>query len=305
MIMGSVPSSLIRLAFVLGSALGILFASPAAVFAQTYEGAQMIGFAESIRALGTSNDAIYVNPAGIALGGTYSLEIGYLDDFRGSDRRLNASIIDSQAGPVAAGLAYTYTRRRPDDLPEANERLEGHRAELALAGRVAETAAIGLSVRYLTFDRRDPFTEARNDDGFSALTLDAGLQWRIWQGLAIGLVGYNLTNSDRPELPISWGAGVGYLYDAFSIEADVRYNAQIGNPRYSLGAGYVVAQSFPVRAGVAYDRDTKEWDLSVGVGVALERIGIDIAYRQTVNPNGSASDRDARIFAAALRAIFF
>ena len=67
------------------------------------------------RGLATGNDSIYVNPAGLAMAKIYSIELGYLDDLLGSDRRFNASIVDSQAGPVAGGFAYTYTKRAPDD----------------------------------------------------------------------------------------------------------------------------------------------------------------------------------------------
>src|SRR5438477_564148 len=84
-------------------------------------------------------------PARIALGAVYSLELGYLDDARGSDRRFNASIIDSQAGPLAGGVAYTYSKRRPDDMPSGEDRLVGHRLELSLATKVAENASLGMT----------------------------------------------------------------------------------------------------------------------------------------------------------------
>lgn len=278
--------------------------APLGAHAQSYEGARLLGFAEAQRALATGNDAIYVNPAGLAMAKVYSIEVGYLDDLMGSDRRFNASIVDGQAGPVAAGLAYTYTKRAPDAAEGTDERLEGHRTELSLATLVADTAAIGVTARYVTFDRRDGEQDLPDED-FKSFQIDAGIQWRIWEGLSIGLAGYNLTNSKREELPIAWGAGIGYQAEWFSIEGDVRYNAQRGKPRYSLAAGFIVADLFPLRFGATYDYATQGWSISAGVGFVIERFGIDIGYRQRLAGDDLLEYGDERILGVAMRVLVF
>lgn len=274
------------------------------VGAQAYEGARLLSLAEAQRALANANDAIYVNPAGLALSRMYSLEAGYVDDLRGSDRRFNASVMDSQAGPVAGGLAYTYSKRRPDLVPQGDARLEGHRVELALATLLAQSLALGVTTRYLTFERKSG-EEEQPEENFKTLTIDAGLQWRPTPGLALGFVGYNLTKNERPEIPIGWGAGIGYQLEAFMIEADVRYNAQRGAPLFAGGAGYVFGGLVPVRAGVAYDRESKAVTLSLGAGLNIERFGIDVAYRQRLNTEGDAEDRDERVAAVSMRLLVF
>ncbi|MEQ9504395.1 MAG: hypothetical protein RIT81_46490 [Deltaproteobacteria bacterium] len=289
----------------LSTAVTILAVGAAApAFAQQYEGARLLGLAEAQRALTMANDSIYINPAGLALGHMYSLELGYVDDIRGSDRRFNASVVDSQAGPVAGGLAYTWTKRRPEFAPEPDDRLEGHRMEIALATRVAESAAIGLTARYMTFNLHDENGEEIENGGFKIFTVDVGLQWRIFDGLSIGLVGYNLTNSDEPEVPLGWGAGLGYQLGSFSIEGDVRYNAQRGEPRYSGAIGYVLAEMVALRAGVSYDYATEGIAVSGGAGVFLDRFAIDVGYRQLVNADDVGEDSDQRILGIALRALF-
>ncbi len=277
-------------------------ATPAA--AQQYEGARLLGLAEAQRALTSANDSIYINPAGLALGHMYSLELGYLDDIRGSDRRFNASVIDSQAGPIAGGLAYTWTKRRPEFAPGPDERIEGHRIEVALATRVAESAALGVTLRYLTFDLYDENGEEIEDGGFKIPTVDVGFQWRIFDGLSVGIAGYNLTNSDEPEVPIGWGAGLGYQLGAFSIEGDVRYNAQRGDPKYSGAIGYVFAETVAVRGGVSYDYATDGIAISGGAGVFLDRFAFDVGYRQLVNADDIGEDSDQRILGLAVRALF-
>ncbi|MCB9654728.1 MAG: hypothetical protein H6729_11425 [Deltaproteobacteria bacterium] len=272
-------------------------------WAQGFEGgARLIGLADAQRALGTGNDAIYSNPAGMALGRAYMVELGYLDDLRGSDRRFNASIVDSQAGPISGGLAYTHSSARPLDVPSGDERLGGHRVDVAVAAPFSDTAAIGATIRYLSYARSSG--DEKLEGGFSGLTFDAGLQWRLGQGLALGLVGYNLTKSKRPELPLSWGAGLGFELEHFSIESDIRYNTQIGKPRFSGGVGYAIAGLFPLRAGVSYDRADGAVLVSGGLGFVYERVSADLAYRQRVNKDSSAEDADERILLLAIRAHF-
>jgi hypothetical protein len=279
----------------------ILAGSRVAV-AQAYEGARIISVAESERALATGNDAIYLNPAGLALGKLYSIEVGYLDDIRGSDRRINGSVVDSQAGPVAGGIAYTYSSRRPDDLPDGDVRVKGHRVEISTATKLGEfPAALGVTARYLHMNRKD----GEESDKFKVFTVDAGFQWRIWEFLSIGLVGYNLTNSSRKEVPIGWGAGVGFQFDAFTLESDVRYNAKIGKPRFSLGAGYTIAELVPIRIGAWFDRANNAWAVSGGVGFVYDRFSIDVAYRQLVNADKTFEDGDDRILGIAIRGRFF
>lgn len=271
--------------------------------AQLFEGARLLSLSEAQRALTTSHDSIYVNPGGLALAQVYSVELGYLDDFRGSDRKFNASIVDSQAGPVAAGLAYTYGSFRPDGMVAGNDRLQGHRLEASTAVRLSNTSAFGMTSRYITYDYMNGETEDEAKS-FSLFTLDVGLQWRLSDTLSFGLVGYNLLNSDQPEVPISWGAGLGYLVGTLSIELDVRYNAKIGGAKFSAGAGYVVGELLPLRIGGAYDRKTGEWSISGGIGIIVDNFAIDVGYRQTLNPELTGEDADNRIFAVAMRTLF-
>lgn len=289
----------------LGVAIAASFSGLASTsHAQTYEGARLLGFADAQRALASANDSIYVNPAGMAMGRLYSLELGYFDDLLGSDRRFNASVVDSQAGPIAGGLAYTYSTRRPDDPSSPDQRLQGHRAELSLASRFAESAAVGTTVRYLSFDTKvgDETVEGR---GFSGIQIDVGIQWRMPQGISIGLVGYNLRKSDRPEMPISWGAGLGWQTEVFSVEADVRYNAQKGEPRYSFGAGLVLSEVILLRGGGTFDYVSKTWAISAGAGVAVERIALDVGFRQRLGDRVLEGYGDERVFGTSVRMSMF
>lgn len=259
----------------------------------------MLSLSDAQRALARGNDAIYVNPAGLALTPTYAIEVGYFDDLMGSDRRFNASVVDGQAGPIAGGLAYTWTDRKSDDSEES---LEGHRTEFAFATRLSESSAIGITARYLTFQRNENGEEV---DDFKSFQLDAGFQWNIFGGLNVGVAGYNLTNSDRREVPISWGAGIGWGDEWFTLEADIRYNAQQGKPRYSLGGAILIGDYFIARAGGMYDHGPKSWAVSGGVGLNLGRFGIDAGFRQRITGEDLGDYGDDRVFGMSLQVRFF
>ena len=262
--------------------------------AAAYEGARLLSAAGAQRALGKGNDAIYSNPAGIALAKVYLVELGALDDLHGTERLFNASVVDSQAGPLAAGLGYTYIEKTG---PESAE-IVGHRVDVDLATRLSDRSALGITARYVT-------TSEDEDAGFDLFTLDAGFQWQAESGVSLGLTAYNLTNADESEFPISWGAGVGFGSGGFSVEADVLYNAKIGRPKFAGVLGYVISDLVPLRAGVSYDRATESISVSGGIGYQEFKFGIDLGYRQRVVHGDLPEDAPGdRLLGVSVRALF-
>ncbi len=290
----------------LGSTLAIVtllgLVSPEAK-AQQYEGAKLLGFGEARRALADGNDAIYVNPANLSRSGVYSLELGYLDDLRDSDRRVNISIADGQAGDVTGGLAYTYSVKRPSGDANSKRRWEGYRLDIATAYKLTQGFFLGASMRYLNYSMK----EDGQDLGpkINDFNVDVGLNWTLFDGLSLGLVGYNLANSENKEMPIAWGLGLGYQAGSFVVEADVYYNAQQGDPRFSGSLGYTIADTVPLRAGLGWIRDSEEYELSIGTGIIFDQLSLDAGYRQVINPSQEGEYADQRVFAIAARLALF
>jgi hypothetical protein len=272
--------------------------APAAVArAQSFEGARLLGFGGAQRALAGGNDALFVNPAGLAMARAYTLEAGYIDDLRGSDRRFSGSVVDSQAGPVAGALAYTYFSRRPDGVPDGEDRVAGHRVDVGVAFPLTEDLALGTAARYLNY--RVDGAGARRERGFS---VDVGLGWRIAEGLQLGVVGHDLAAGDRPETPTTWGGGLGWAPGGgLSLEVDALHDPRAKAVVLGGAAGYVLADRVPLRLGVTRDGRTGAWVVSGGLGVQYEGLGLDVGYRQRVGAEGAAPDRDERLFAASLR----
>jgi hypothetical protein len=272
--------------------------------AQSFEGAALLGFGGARRALGTGNVALFSNPAGLAAARRYDIELGYADDFREADRRVSLAIADGQAGPVAGGVALTYERLRPPDLVKGPRRLEGLRFDVATAVPVAEGFFLGAGSRFADYRLIDGDEEIE-DGGSSAFAFDLGLQWRIAEGFAAGATLRNFTAAEQPGLPRAWGAGLGYQGGPFSVEVDIEHAWESRDPRYTGSAGFVLAERVPLRAALTFDQETDAFTLSVGAGFQVDRFGIDLGYRQTLNPDAAGEDADGRLFVASVRVIAF
>jgi hypothetical protein len=282
-------------------------AAPRGAWAQNFLGARALGLGEAQRALVNSNDALYLNPAGLALGKLYSIEGAVMASLDGNDRRYNGSVTDSQAGPVAGGLGYTFFDEHFDHDNGVDHTRRIHRLDIGVATRIADKAAIGLTGRYFDFEEKlgpDPVSAG----SFNAFTLDAAFQWRTDLGLALGLAGYNLTNSDHPEMPLTVGGGLGFGTDFLSIEADALYNPRIGKERVSGAASVVLANVFALRAGGSYDLANQTACFNAGVGYAADQFGADVGYRMRIKgPGGPGTNGEAepeKTLGVSIRATF-
>lgn len=283
--------------------IGCAVAFPAQ--AQQFEGARLLSTAGSQRSLVTGNDAIFINPAGLALSKTISVEANAQDDLSGYETMFAGSIVDSLAGPVAGGTSYVYTDRNFGDFNGAGDRKQlTHQFDVSLATKVADTAAIGVTGRW--YRLREKVGDVKLEDlGFDKFTVDVGFQWQSQMGLSLGLAAYNLTNPKERQTPISWGGGLGYQREVFSVVADIRYNAQIGKPRFSGAGTLLIADVIPLRFGVSYDRADRAVIVAGGVGYQQGNFGADIGYRHRVVSGDLPADapRD-KMLAFALRALF-
>jgi hypothetical protein len=233
----------------------------------------------------------------------YSIELGYGDDFRGSDRRFNVSITDGQAGPISGGVSFTYTTARPRFSTDDRLRLEGYRIDGALAVRANERLSVGVGIRGAVYDLENEDESTSQNAG--TLTFDVGLQWKITDAIAIGLVGRNLTDPDEPEFALEAGGGIGFGSGPFTLEVDAIYDNAVENVIGSVGSTLVLGEIVPLRVGLLYDADQEELGVGGGAGIQVGRIGIDVAYQQRVTNANDFRDDDERIFTASVFLIPF
>lgn len=281
---------------------------PARSLAQGYETPRLLSLAGAGMALASGNDAFYANPAAIALGNFYSVELGYQDDFEGGDRRISSSITDGHDKRLTGGVGYVYRDRLTDERAESPDlRTTIHRFDVALAGQLTKGFAIGVQGRYVT-TTDDIDGEDIDDSGFSQFTFDASAVIRMESGLSLAFVGTNLTNSDRPELPIGLGGALGFGHEMFGLEFDVRYDFKTEKPWLGGSASILLGKSFAIRGGGAYDFATESAAVSFGLGFQSSQFAADLGFRQKVGgPSGApAPGLDTeRIFALAIRGVPF
>lgn len=272
--------------------------------AQDYQGARLLGFSRARRALGFGNDALYVNPAGLSFAKTYEIELGYADDLRDTDRRINLGIADAQSGDVAGALSATYGKFRPDGQYEGSQRLEGLRFDVGAAALISPQMAIGTTARYSDYRLLDGDEEIEGG-GSNGFSFDVGYQWRLSEGVAIGLVIQNITAAEQPGIPRAWAAGLGYQTGSFTLEVDVDHAWETSDPEWTGSLGYILAEKFPLRGGFTYVQETDDFRFSVGAGLMIDQIGFDVAYQQVIGPSATGTDADERILAASFRIFAF
>lgn len=290
-------------------AAAILATLPAQLAAaQFYETPRVLSVGGAAMALAVGNDAFYANPAAIALGNYYSVESGYFDDFRGNDRRVSASITDSHEKKITGGVGYVYRHKlTAENGADPDLTTSIHRFDVALAAQLAKGLAIGIQGRYVTTsdDLGDDDVE---DSGFDQFAFDASAVLKTESGLALAVVGSNLINGDRPELPLRLGGAIGFGTEMFGIEVDLRHDFSTEKLWIAGGASLILGSMFAIRAGGSYDWATETAAISVGLGIQSTQFAADVGFRQKVSgpDRAPAPGLDTeRIFALALRGIPF
>lgn len=264
--------------------------------AQNVETARTLSLGGAQRALVTGTDSIASNPAGLAMSSLFLFEGSYFDDFGGGDRRVNASVSDSHDKPIAGGVAYTF--RAADVASASGARVEVHRIDAALAGRLGDGFTLGVNGHYVTADTTG--LEAAEAD-WKRFSFDVGLQYRSEAGLAVGIVGQNLTATDRPELPLRVGGGLGFAGDMFTLTADFMHDTQRGRPALTGSGSALLANQFAVRLGGGYDFATEGAQLSFGLGYVTPKVAVDLGYRQRLAGAAAPGLDGERLFGATIR----
>jgi hypothetical protein len=316
--------------------LASLYSAPGS--AQDFVGVRALSLGESYRAIATGNDAIYMNPAGLAIIPRYSAELHYGFNLEAEDHQFDVSVVDSKTSIVAAGIAYTLqgselTRRTTLQ----------HTATVGAAyGILPQMLSAGVGLKYTNV------SDAVVGNYLNALSADVGLLANLPGGVSLGAVGYNLipiTSSDAPlsaGFAAAWDLGplsalifggmpaMGLVSNASGVPAP----AVPGNPRgplsnfvltadwyidfftlyapggpqqvtsrISAGTEMLLFDIVPLRFGYMWDEDSRHVDggdhlLSAGAGFIIPFFGLDIAYQQSV------VDFRSRTFAMSLKFYF-
>jgi hypothetical protein len=305
----------------------LLLAAPA--LAQDFVGARALGMSEAYRAVATGNDAIYLNPAGIALIPRYSPELHYRFNLEAEDHQLDASIVDGKTTPIAVGIGYTFQGR------ELTRRTTlQHTGTFALSFPfIPQLLTIGAGLKYVNI------SDAFVGNYLNALSADVGGISRLPGGITVAAVGYNLIPVRSTDVPLSaafavaWDLGPlsAWLFGGYpalnpipdpsgtlvlprlgepigplanttlTFDWHIDFLPLIGNrSRYAAGLETMFFETLPLRAGYSYNERSVDdpHSFSVGAGVIFPQMGIDAAWQQNI------TDPQQRVFAVSLKLFF-
>jgi hypothetical protein len=237
------------------------------------------------RGVGTSNDALYLNPGGMALVRRYAVEAQYgYSPFDGISN-LNMSAVDSKSGPVAGGLGYTHQKSDAD-----KGEVGINRFYVGAGYAVSPAVSVGVTTRYLRGAYTDLAGETHELDFYNA---DVGAMASISDALTLGVVYNNVLKSDYQHLTRpSVGFGIGIGGAGFVLAADVEMDRSEDSDNdlgYHLGGEYVASGAFPIRVGYAQlpfvgkdGERRRENVLAAGVAWASREGALDVGFRQSL-----------------------
>ena len=238
------------------------------------------------RAVGTTNDAIYANPAGIALEPRYDIEVAYMRSHMDGVNAFNASVVDGRTGPVAGGLAYTYTGSGARDTGL-------HRFYAPLAMTVSNALSLGLTVKHLSGHYMSAFDDTVKPSLWSG---DLGALAKLSDTLRVGLSARNIWRNERSALlRRDLGAGLAYVSadNSITISGEGVWDLEDKTraTAWRAGAEYVAGGSFPLRVGYQHrpytardGSDAHENVLSAGAGIDFGGAGsLNVGYESSLD----------------------
>lgn len=249
-------------------------------------GPRAVGLGEALRAAAVGAAATRLNPAGISLVRSYSIETSV--GLRPEDDATvaQAAICDSVTSRVGACVYYDYFGAEPTG---GERRL--HEVGLSLAMPLGERLSLGVTHKYVDYEESGSAASPM-DGTTSGYKLDAGIVLKASTMLNIGVVGYNLVGDDEEQFPRGVGGGLAlYPMPTLMVAADARWNLASDTARFGVGAEWFLSpenagHGFPLRAGYVYDELGGASYATAGIGYVTPRIALDAGARKQVAGNG-------------------
>lgn len=245
----------------------------------------------AVRALSSSIEALFDNPANMSASRVYHL--GAIAQIWPESKRQSygAAAVDSvgSSAKVAGGLGATYNLQDTDGI---NRRWTDVR--FALSYPFSDKFFLGAGGRYFWLSQNGvgPLGASLASSGLAdsrivrGLAFDAGATFKPTDGLAISLVGTNLNNPNNGFQPLGIAGGIGFGKDTFSLEGDLAADFTTWDRttmRAMAGGELLLGDHFPLRGGYRYDDGAKTHSLSGGIGYVDTAFSAEIAVRRVVS----------------------
>jgi hypothetical protein len=243
------------------------------------------GMADAVAGGAMATSALFMNPAGIALGQVFHAETwwAYANDL--SRHVAGVGSTDSTT-PVAGGLGFTYTYTGIE-----NEQNNAYDARTAIAMLLGDMFAVGVNLKYIRVDYADAIANSPGD--LNDFSLDAGALF-TYDRFFVGAVGTNLTNLDHPLAPLAITVGGGLSLGPARVEFDATFDwssydeqSAMGQ-KYAVGGEVLIADAFVLRAGYRYEDVPDVHLIAAGVGYVNTTLALDFGFQQDLS--GARSD---------------
>jgi len=276
----------------------------------TRVGTRALGMGGALRASATGDSGLMLNPAGMSLLRAYVAEGSYQYDDTFAANRAHVSVVDStSAANISGGLYYTYSAL---DLAK-NISQSAHQTGAALSIPFNERLSIGGTFKYMWLDTTtdaDPAIPMGKSTsvGKKGFSFDAGAIFRPFDGMGVGIVGYNLAKLETGYSPRGVGGGLAWgPVPTFLITADIV--ADFDSRRDAMGKRstatsfmggleYVLPIQLVLRGGGGHDgvRDTNY--ATLGLSTVSEMGALDVAALRDLSgdPKETILAFSARLF---------
>lgn len=261
------------------------------------ETARAAGMNGALHAWGYGTTALFQNPANLAASQAYHLEGIVQLTPEAARQAYGAAIMDSITNKLAGGVSFVATFIDPDGLNR--QTMDGR---LGLAYPITDRFLIGLGGRYFRGTQLGvgPFGDSKFSGGLGdgsggrtpfleTFTFDAGVTLRATEGLSISAFGKNLTFLNNGVLPTTLGGGIGYTTSGLTVEVDGLADLDSWSKptaRIMAGAEYLIAGSFPLRAGYRFDQGADQSSISLGFGYTGREFSVEAAVRRAISDQG-------------------
>jgi hypothetical protein len=272
----------VALAVSLAAAL-VSTTAPAGAF-EAYPGIRPLGMGGASRAWAIGDAGPILNPSGMSILKTYTIDGAYQYAHQFSESFLHASIVDGTSSyNIAGGVYYTYHLMEPGGGVSGR----GHEGGLALSMPFGEYAAIGATVKY--FRLLDADAGPANHSG--GVTFDVGATIRPTQTLSFAVVGTNLhdlQNGRAAPFGVSYGAASTPIPNLLlAVDGMTSFDTdEVTGRKWTavMGGGeWTVAQRLGLRAGGGYDGRTGNGYLTAGLSGISEIGAFDAGFRQDIS----------------------
>jgi hypothetical protein len=247
-----------------------------------FQGIRSAAMGGAHRGVGTSNDTIALNPAGLAIAQRYSFDAEYGYSPLDGLSRMKLSAVDSKSAPVAAAVQYALDIGNKHNIDTAL-----HRLYFGVAYPLADFLSFGMVSKAI-------YGKFNNSSGkkieVADYSVDFGLSACIAKFVGLGFTYHNLVRESRAVL-LRPALGFGTSMNIMGLVAafDLRMDLDNSNPRYfsyHAGGEYFIQNTVALRAGYLRQPTVAQSAINdrITAGIAfVDNAGaLDFTYVQSV-----------------------